>query len=133
MGCYIARHTKRIQTGEPVDMQGYGALLKWVWKDTGIATDVVYCEYIVRKGSTAYVRGDGVYLQYRSDNGSFKSETPIYNNGNSTSSGLGGKTFPENRYYRLELYGDIRLEDGSQASTNDPVIIPAKFDCIICK
>lgn len=99
-----------------VDLQGHGALVKRIIRKNGLLQEQVYCSYIVLKNNnkTAWCYGDGFYYYYKSD-GTLSSVTQIYDNGNNISSNLGGLTFPENSYCRIEVYGDIRLEDGTPA------------------
>lgn len=124
MNCYIARHSKRIETGEKPDMKGYGALM-YVPTDGVNNVSYVYCEYIVvsETGSPPKIYAEPFGEEYI--------ET-YYPNGNFMGSGE-CTWFPSTELSKCKVYGDVRYLDGSQAPTDDPLIIPAKFDCIICK
>lgn len=126
MGCYITRHTKRIQTGEPVDMKGYTCYAKKLKTGSNMLIAEVYCDYgIIQSNGDFDYYGNGYGSVYSASDGSL-----MYTE--SLSDGF-GENFFENSYYYYEVYGDVRYSDGSKAPTNDPIIVPAKFDCIICK
>lgn len=122
MGCYIARHTKRIQTGESVDMQGYGAKAFRIYNGR---YQVVYGDYLV-------VQDKDFYTMYSNSNDSQACKSGTSSDGINYSYVYSGG-FQLGFGGGWQLYGDVRYSDGSNAPTNDPIIVPAKFDCIICK
>lgn len=128
MGCYLARHKKRVQIGEQIDKKGYGAMITTFYKPQEYITQKAYADYFVlnQYGAAFGYSENGYFIVENYDKNGVLISTSTKDNGSSISA-------VNDDYWLPSFYGDIRYEDGSKVPTNDPIIVPAKFDYIICK
>ncbi|MBP1550343.1 MAG: hypothetical protein J6A05_10100, partial [Oscillospiraceae bacterium] len=102
------------------DLNGYGCMFMQKYEDNGQAKYVIYCDYAYydAEEKRIYARGDGKLLRYSKD-GELLESSIITTNGTETSIGTASKIFIDNNTYYLEMFGDVRNEEGKAVETDD--------------